>query len=131
MTKKILLALFILMAGPCWAAEPAPTTVVAGWDRAATVEWGYTPPTEPAVSGFQLYQEGAKACQWAGAETRSGDCTLRIAKRDTPFTLTALFADGTESPHSAPFVFTDVLPAPVLKSLKVTVEFIHSPVGQN
>ena len=129
--KNILCAVLILWAGAAWAAEPAPTTVVAGWDRAATVEWGYTPPTDPAVSGFQLYQEGAKACQWAGAETRSGDCSLRIAKRDTPFTLTALFADGTESPHSAPFVFTDVLPAPVLKSLKVTVEFIHSPVGQN
>ena len=126
--KNILLALFILSllgAVSCLAADQAPATVVAGWDRAATVEWGYTPPVEPAVSGFQLYQEGAKACQWAGAETRSGDCTLRIAKRDTPFTLTALFADGTESPHSPPFVFTDVLPAPVLKSLKVTVEFVQ------
>lgn len=123
--KNILCAVLILWAGAAFAAEPAPATVVAGWDREATVEWGYTPPTEPALSGFQLYQEGAKACQWAGAETRSGDCTLRIAKRDTPFTLTALFADGTESPHSAPFVFTDVLPAPVLKSLKVTVEFVQ------
>ena len=123
--KNILCAVLILWAGAAFAAEPAPATVVAGWDRQTTVEWGYTPPTEPAVSGFQLYQEGAKACQWAGAETRSGDCTLRIAKRDTPFTLTALFADGTESPHSAPFVFTDVLPAPVLKSLKVTVEFVQ------
>lgn len=123
--KNILCAVLILWAGAAFAADPAPTTVVAGWDRQATVEWGYTPPVEPAVSGFQLYQEGAKACQWAGAETRGGDCTLRIAKRDTPFTLTALFADGTESPHSAPFVFTDVLPAPVLKSLKVTVEFIQ------
>jgi hypothetical protein len=123
--KNILCAVLILWAGAAFAAEPEPATVVAGWDREATVEWGYTPPTEPALSGFQLYQEGAKACQWAGAETRSGDCTLRIAKRDTPFTLTALFADGTESPHSAPFVFTDVLPAPVLKSLKVTVEFVQ------
>ena len=27
-------------------------------DKSINVEWGYTPPSAPAVTGFKLYQEG-------------------------------------------------------------------------
>ena len=43
-----------------------------------------------------------------------------IDRRTTPFTLTATFADGTESPHSAPFAFTDQLPAPGIRSMTIS-----------
>lgn len=70
------------------------------------VEWGYTPPTEPEVSGYQLYQNGQAVIIWPGATTTEGDVTLSaIASGDT-FTLTALFTDSTESPHSAPYLWT-------------------------
>ncbi|MGB5233054.1 MAG: PKD domain-containing protein [Desulfoprunum sp.] len=70
------------------------------------VEWGYTPPTEPAVTGFKLYQEGVLACETKDPKAAAMDCSVPLATTTTNFTLTATFNDGTESPHSAPFVFT-------------------------
>ena len=70
------------------------------------VEWEYVTPTEPEVSGYQLYQNGTAVVIWPGATTTEGDVTLSaIASGDT-FTLTALFADSTESPHSEPYLWT-------------------------
>lgn len=77
------------------------------------VEWGYTPPTEPAVTGFRLYQEGIAVHWWEGAATSAGDCTVDIPATITNFTLTATFADGTESPHSAPFAFDPSAPTAI------------------
>jgi len=69
------------------------------------VEWGYTPPTEPAVTGYKLYQEGEYACETKDPKATAMDCEVSLATT-TNFTLTATFNDGTESPHSAPFAFT-------------------------
>lgn len=74
--------------------------------RSIHVEWGYTPPSEPQVSGYRLYQEGVKACQTTVATATAMDCTVTLVKAVTNFTLTATFKDGTESPHSAPFAFS-------------------------
>lgn len=69
-------------------------------------EWtGYTAPTGLTVTGFKLYQEGALACQTQVATATSLDCSVSLTADTTNFTLTAAFADGTESPHSAPFAF--------------------------
>ncbi len=70
------------------------------------VEWGYTPPSQPAVSGYTLYQEGESVCQTADASATAMDCSVELQNETTTFTLTARFADGTESPHSAPFSFS-------------------------
>jgi len=70
------------------------------------VEWGYTPPTTPAVTGFQLYQEGVSVCSTQDANATAMDCAVTLTAATTNFTLTATFNDGTESPHSAPFSFT-------------------------
>ena len=77
----------------------------AVYGRSIHIEWGYTPPTEPAVTGFRLYQEGTGVCDFPGATTSSGDCDVNLVATITNFTLTATFSDGTESPHSAPFAF--------------------------
>ena len=77
--------------------------------RSIHVEWGYTPPTEPAVTGFRLYQEGTAVHNWEGASTIAGDATVDLTTRYTSFTLTAMFTDNTESPHSAPFLFDQYL----------------------
>jgi PKD repeat protein len=76
------------------------------------VEWGYTPPSTPAVTGFKLYQEGAHVCQTQEPSATTLDCTVTLTADTTNFTLTATFSDGTESPHSAPFPFTATADSP-------------------
>ncbi len=83
-----------------------PAFVTAATTQSIHVEWGYTPPSEPAVTGFKLYQEGAFACQTPDAAATAMDCQVALTAETTNFTLTATFNDGTESPHSAPFAFT-------------------------
>ena len=104
-----LLALYLLLPAPLLAAS---------WWRTITAEWQYTPPIGPAVDGFQLYAGAAKACRFEGADTRTGMCDVIVANPTTTFTITATFADGTESPQSPPFEFADTVPAPVL--IKIT-----------
>lgn len=104
-----LLALLLLLPTPILAAS---------WFRTIRVEWQYTPPIEPAVDGFSLYTGGKQVCRFDGKDTRAGVCTVLIAAPTTQFTMTATFADGTESPHSPPFEFSDTVPAPVL--IKIT-----------
>jgi len=70
------------------------------------VEWGYTPPSKPKVAGYKLYKEGAFACQEMKPMARAMDCTVSLTAQSTDFTLTAVFDDGTESPHSAPLAFS-------------------------
>jgi hypothetical protein len=85
------------------------------------VEWlPYAAPSFPALSGFKLYKEGVYVCQTLVPTAVTMDCTVEITKPSTNFTLTAAFADNTESLHSAAyaFVYTPVLPAP--SSLKIT-----------
>lgn len=77
--------------------------------RSIHAEWGYIPPTEPEVIGFRLYQEGTAVHDWEGASYRAGDITVDLTTRYTSFTLTAVFDDDTESPHSAPFLFDQYL----------------------
>ena len=82
---------------------PGPATAVT---TAIHVEWSpYTPPGPPAISGFRLYREGVPACRTKNAKATAMDCQVSIVSETTRFTLTATFADGTESPHSAPFLF--------------------------
>lgn len=83
-----------------------------GWDKSIHIEWGYTPPSDLKVTGFKLYQDGKEACSFLGADIRKGDCNVYLGQAVTSFTLQATFADGTASPHSAPFKFSDPGPGP-------------------
>jgi len=75
--------------------------------KSIRVEWGYTPPSAPAVSGFRLYQESVLVCDTKDPKAVFMDCEVNLTKTVTGFTLTAGFVDNTESPHSAVFLFTD------------------------
>jgi len=92
----LILVLFILLL----LALP-----VSAGAQSIHVSWGYTPPTAPAVSGFRLYQEGVPVCATSIPSAHEMDCDVVLVKRITTYTLTALFADNTESPHSAPYAF--------------------------
>ena len=82
-----------------------PVLASAATSHSIHVEWGYTPPSEPAVTGFKLYQEGVSTCQVTTASAKAMDCTVSLTADITNFTLTATFKDGTESAHSAPLAF--------------------------
>ena len=92
---RLLLALLCLLP---FSASATPQSI--------HVEWGYTPPSEPAVIGYNLYQEGVFVCKTDTPTATTMDCSVDLATATTNFTLTATFSDGTESPHSAPFAFT-------------------------
>ncbi|WP_306549706.1 PKD domain-containing protein [Desulfobulbus sp.] len=91
----------LLVAFCCWLPFFASAAT-----QSVHVEWGYTPPSEPAVTGFKLYQEGVFACQVEDPNATAMDCEVTLTAATTNFTLTARFSDSTESPHSAPFAFT-------------------------
>lgn len=84
------------------------------------IEWGYTPPSAPAVRGFKLYQEGLFVCQILDPVATSMDCMVTLTSATTMFTLTAYFNDDTESPHSSQFGFITPVPAPL--NLIITVK---------
>lgn len=84
-----------------------PTVAAAATTATIHAEWtSYTAPSGYTVTGYKLYQEGSPACQASSASATSLDCTVTLASDTTNFTLTAVFSNGTESPHSAPFPFT-------------------------
>lgn len=97
---SLILGIFLGVSGI--ASASAPLTIHAEWSA-------YTPPDGMLVTGFRLYREGIAITDFTGAELTAGECTLMIFSEFKPiqnFTLTALFADGTESPHSAPYPFS-------------------------
>ncbi|MBM9538468.1 PKD domain-containing protein [Desulfobulbus alkaliphilus] len=102
MIKRLLITLFCCL----------PTIAMAATNHSIQVEWGYTPPSQPAVTGYKLYQEGTLACQVHDPNATSMGCQVTLIKDTTNFTLTATFSDGTESPHSAPFPFSPSLTSP-------------------
>ena len=81
-------------------------TMAAAADHSIHIEWGYTPPSDPPLSGFHLYQEGTLACTINNPEATAIDCNMSLEKDTTNFTLTAIFSDGSESPQWAPFPFS-------------------------
>ena len=97
---RFLLCLTLFLV--CWM----PGLATAATTAAIHVAWSpYTPPSPLALSGFRLFREGVPVCRTTNARATAMDCTVSIAAETTPFTLTATFTNGTESPHSAPFLF--------------------------
>lgn len=60
---------------------------------------------EKQVAGYNLYKADELICNTSISETENQDfeCSFESSGGSFPFTLTALFNNGRESPHSAPF----------------------------
>ena len=72
------------------------------------LEWDfdqYSAPVDSELSAYRLYKDGVKTCQFDFPYDYAGDCNFTSNNGLFTFTLTAIFEDGTESPHSAPFPF--------------------------
>jgi FOG: PKD repeat len=85
-----------------------PGLTLAATSRSIHVEWGYVPPTSPAVTGFKLYQEGVFVCGSDSPAAIEMQCEVSLEQERTTFTMTATFSDGTESPHSEPFTLYNI-----------------------
>lgn len=107
--RLLLLALLLLLPAPLLAAS---------WFRTIRVEWQYTAPIEPAIDSFVLYRGQNEVCRFEGADTRSGECQVIISEEKTVFWMAVMFEDGTYSPRSNDFEFTDAVNAPLI--LKIT-----------
>ncbi|MDX9841719.1 MAG: PKD domain-containing protein, partial [Desulfobulbus sp.] len=83
-----------------------PTFAAAATSQNIHVEWDFTAPSKPGVTGFKLYQDGVHVCQTQDPMATTMDCTVSANTDTAKFTLTATFSDGTESPHSSPFPLT-------------------------
>jgi hypothetical protein len=95
-----LLLLFLLFSClPTLVSAEISCIIHAAWQP-------YQPSSEPAAIGFNLYREGELACQVWGANATAMDCQVSFSKSPTFFTLTAVFNNSTESPHSEPFYFS-------------------------
>jgi hypothetical protein len=120
MVKQIFVA-FILGICVSLATYAAIIRIANADNRSIHAEWGYTPPSAPAVSGFKLYQEGVFVCSTNIGTASSMDCNVTITKLTTSFTLTATFVDGTESPQSAPYAFTLPAGSKLPQNFKITI----------
>lgn len=72
------------------------------------IEWNYdqySAPIDSELSAYRLYKNGIKVCQFDYPYDYAGNCKIISEDGLFKFTLTAVFEDGTESPHSAPFPF--------------------------
>jgi len=73
------------------------------------------------VFGYNLYKDGSEVCtvRHIESEVQDFECSFESSGGSSSFTLTALFYDRTESPHSAPFSLFLVDESMVVKGLQV------------
>ena len=89
--KRLILIGLLLLASNAWSAS-------------YTIEWGFTPPSSPAVTGFKVYKNNTALTTFTGSSITSGTFTDTLVVGDI-FELTALFDDATESAKSAQYVW--------------------------
>ena len=94
-----MLNLFIMLIGCSAGLSSAATTSIR-------VEWQFTAPNEPLLGGYNLYQEGILTCQTLEPSATFMECHVPLTGAVTNFTMTAVFNDGSESSHSAPYSFS-------------------------
>ena len=92
-----LLFLFVLIPGISSAAE----------SRSLDIEFAFSDPGNPAsqLIGYRLYKEDLQVCETDDPGATRIACDLFTEDGTFDFTLTAFYADGSESPPSPPFPF--------------------------
>lgn len=64
------------------------------------VEWEYVAQDNNEISGFRLYNNNQIVCETFNSLDRIMQCSIDANERDTSFTMTAIFTNGSESLHS-------------------------------
>ena len=75
------------------------------------IEWAFQ--NTDNVGGYRLYHENSVVCSTEDPDATSMSCSIDVADGESFFTLTSIFQDGTESPHSPPYslIFSSTLKA--------------------
>ncbi|WP_161794790.1 DUF4214 domain-containing protein [Desulfonatronum thioautotrophicum] len=80
---------------------------IAQGSQSVTLEvaWEYDPPAGKQVVAYALYKERRIACTVPAPTASPLQCRVDVTRPGpTSFTLTAIFADGSESVHSPPYL---------------------------
>ena len=64
------------------------------------VEYAFTSPEESVVESYNLYMDGAEVCNTTDILDDRFECDIEVPAGVSFFTLSAVFADDTESPQS-------------------------------
>ena len=64
------------------------------------VEYAFTAPEESVVESYKLYMDGAIVCTTTDIADDRFECDIEVPAGVSFFTLSAVFADDTESPQS-------------------------------
>lgn len=136
---KSIFSVFILLFSVLWFG-------VAVSDQAAvrtTFSYDDGGDVGAVLQGVRLYVDGQRFCQAdlsniiPEGENKLFECTSELAYGTHNYTLTAVRADGDESPHSAPFSYTinapppgppDQPPTPVLLEMTIIINGVEYTV---
>ncbi len=88
-------------------------------DYAVQANFSFDAPsiTEKQVLAYRLYKDAELACENGPVAPQVLDCSITTEPGTYDFTLTALYNDGSQSPHSAPFPFTFANASPELQAI--------------
>jgi len=102
MKNYTLLFLFLILA--------IPTISVAAEYHTMQVDFTFTATDDPVrqLIGYRLYEEADQVCEISDPDVSNITCTFATEDGTFDFTLTAIYSDGSESPHSPSFPFTIV-----------------------
>ena len=72
------------------------------------MEWTHDTPPDKTLAKFKMYRNGILVHDDIGPDYRALDFLLDIPEAETTssYTLTAVYTDATETPHSEPYTFT-------------------------
>lgn len=120
MKNKLLLILLVLFF--------TPTLSTAAVTRTLEIEFAFTSPDilDTQLLGYRLYKEGQQACETSDPIVSTISCDILSEDGTFNFSLTAYYANGTESPQSPSFSFT-IGSAPVTLPPDPVVDPIVTP----
>lgn len=99
MKKNIFLLIFfsLIIPGSAFAVSH---DIHLSWEFTSA-----TPPEGTTLAGYKLYKEGTEVCNSDDPDDREMNCLFESETGTFSFTLTTLYSNNTESPHSSPYIF--------------------------
>lgn len=88
----------VLLSGPAVAAIK---------EHQIQIEYAFDPSAVPdkTVVGYHLYKDGELVCDLDATDPHLLECAVTTPTGKFDFTMTAVYNDGSTSPHSAPFPY--------------------------
>ena len=98
MKNKLLSLFFVLCLSP--------NITNAAVTKTLEVAFAFSDPGSQTLVGYKLYKDSTKVCQTTDPSATKISCSLTTDPGTFNFSLTAYYANGSESPSSPSFPFT-------------------------